>query len=253
MRLHAANSHWKLPLALVLSVAVAGCGGGATGYTPPIAPFPAPVGATWTYKVTQTPPGGLPITSTLTLVYKGVTTYRGSSYHLFEDTNSSSPGFTERIFTVWDGSLARIKAELSTDGINTIEFVFDKTWVLNQAAESQSGMVQRYVNGILLDSIPWSVSTSNGGTAIVTVPAGTFTTTKWDGTLNVGGAQPYSSYTSAHTEIKRQFTSIVTLSQVLFELTSGGALSVTSQAVAETTAAAVLLKFDDLKRQLGTP
>ena len=239
---------WRLLSILMISTAIAGCGAGGAA----VAPLPfAPAGATWIYRVTVTPVGGVPSTSITTLVYRGVTSYRGSSYQLFEDTNDSSPGVTERIYMVWDGSLARIKADLLTDGTTTIELVFDKTWVLNQAAESQSGMVQRYVNGTLIDSISWSVSTVNGGPAIVIVPAGTFTTTKWDGIINVGSAQPYSSFTSAHTEIERQYTSTVNGSQVLIQLTFGQADSLTSRSAPETTATALLLTLADLKKQLG--
>jgi len=238
---------WRLLLILMISAAIAGCGAGGAA----VAPLPyAPAGATWTYLVTETPSGGFPTTSTTTLVYRGVSGYRGSSYQLFEDTNTSSPGITERIYMEWDGSLARIKAELLTDGTTTIELVFDKTWVLNQAAESTSGTVQRYLNGTLVDAIPWSISTSDGGIVGIIVPAGSFTTRRWDGIVNVGGAQPYSSYTSAHTEIKRQFTSVSSGTQVLFELTSGEDLSLTSRPATEATATTLLLRLSDLKKQL---
>ena len=68
------------------------------------------------------------------------------------------------------------------------------------AIESASGTAQLYQNGTFIGTVPWSASSSNGGTYIVTVPAGTFTTTRWDSSLTIGGLRDSgSSYVAGGT------------------------------------------------------
>jgi hypothetical protein len=153
---------------------------------------------------------------------------------------------------VWTGTLGRIKADTFTNGPNISEIVFDKTWVFNQAAESQSGMAEVFLNGTSLGTLPWSVSTFDGGSALVTVPAGTFTTRKWNGTLSEGTfSETFSSFVASHTEISRQENPAGSVR--LLELASGNVTSLSSGTSTDIGAVTLLLNPERVRQAVGIP
>lgn len=222
---------------LMASSLVAACGAGGVGYSPPAA-FPFSPGTTWTLRHTQTPPGGSPSTGTLTVVYGGTATYRGSTYHYIDGVSTLTPGISERDYFAWTG-VARLAATVLTDATGILEIIFDKTFVLYGAAESQSGTHQVYFNGAFQGTGNWSASSTNAGTFVVTVPAGTFTTTRWNWLLTVGAlgtnASTYAAG-SAVVEVRRDAATTSSGSPsgtYSYELTSGAVPAATTAASLE--------------------
>ncbi len=154
------------------------------------APLPPPfrTGAEWVYRHTLTEDGQTK-SGTSTMTYKGQATYRGSSYHLVEYSLTLVPGTVERQFLVWDRGYFRQAAVVVTDGSTTLEIVFDTPVALGGVQETRNGGAQVYENGALQGVAPWKVAVVNRGSARITVPAGTFSTTRWEGTYVLGQLQ----------------------------------------------------------------
>lgn len=120
------------------------------------------------------------------MIYKGLATYRGASYHLVEYALTLAPGTVERQFLVWDKGFFRQAAALVTEGSEVVEIVFDRPIALGGVQESRAGGAQIYQNGALQGTAPWTTAVTNRGTVKITVPAGSFSTTRWEGTYTLG-------------------------------------------------------------------
>jgi hypothetical protein len=91
--------------------------------------------------------------------------------------------------------VARIAANVQLERVSPYsswEIVYNKTFVLVGAAEDSSGTYEsRFWDDPV--SIPtsgtgtWTAKSTNGGTHEVTVPAGTFTTTRWNWVWQLSG------------------------------------------------------------------
>jgi hypothetical protein len=175
---------------IFVAMIVAGCGtGGGGAYAPPLPSFPFLPGTTWLADYISVPTVGPARSGTLTVLYGGTATYRGTTYRYLDETSTLSPGVADRLYFVWTG-VARTAAEVATCptcvGITMLEIVYDKTWSTS-VAESLLGIAQVYVNGAQSGTATaWSVSSANAGTFTITVPAGTFTTTRWNWLWNLG-------------------------------------------------------------------
>ncbi|MGH2452258.1 MAG: hypothetical protein ACRDF5_00620 [bacterium] len=97
-----------------------------------------PAGAEWVYRHTSIE-GGQTRTGTSTMIYKGLATYRGVSFHLVEYSLTLDPGTLERQFLLWDRGYFRQAAAVVTDGTDTVEIVFDQPIALGGVQESRSG------------------------------------------------------------------------------------------------------------------
>lgn len=73
------------------------------------------------------------------MIYKGLATYRGASYHLVEYALTLAPGTVERQFLVWDKGFFRQAAALVTEGSEVVEIVFDRPIALGGVQESRAG------------------------------------------------------------------------------------------------------------------
>jgi len=85
---------------VVLMLWVAGSSSGTQVNTSPSFPFPA--GTTWTYRYTSTPTRGPSSIGTATQTYGGTTSYRGATYHYADETDTFTPGATERTYFTWN-------------------------------------------------------------------------------------------------------------------------------------------------------
>jgi len=170
-------------VAALLALATGSDRAGA-GAAPPLPP-PFRTGAEWVYRHASTE-NGQTQSGTSTMIYKGLATYRGASYHVVEYSDSLDPGTLERQFLVWDRGYFRQAAALVTDGTDTLEIVFDRPIALGGVQETRRGSAEVYQNGALQGTAPWATMVVNKGTARITVPAGSFSTTRWEGTYTLG-------------------------------------------------------------------
>jgi len=156
----------------------------AGGWADAAAPAPVPFkpGTVWTYRVLRSTVQGDRTVTTRTITYRGLTTFQGKSYHLFETRDSLSKA-TERHLAIWTGSYFRVAAIAVVEGGTTSEIVFDRPYAQTGADEALAGRTEIYKDGELTGRGGWSNVVSRGRTLKVTVPAGTFTVTRWDGTL----------------------------------------------------------------------
>ncbi|HEV8339361.1 MAG TPA: hypothetical protein VGR25_06860 [bacterium] len=167
--------------ALALAAGSSRVGAGASPALPPS----LRAGAEWVYRHTVTEDGQTK-SGTSTMTYRGLATYRGTSHHLVEYSLTLVPGAVERQFLVWDRGYFRQAAAVLTDGAVTLEIVFDRPIALGGVQETRSGGAQIYENGALKGTALWKTAVVNRGTARITVPAGTFSTTRWEGTYTLG-------------------------------------------------------------------
>jgi hypothetical protein len=185
-------------LVLMSTLVVAGLAQAA-----PVVPFKP--GTTWIYRSTKTPAQGRATAETLTVAYKGQTTYRGKTYHEFESRSSTSR-VVERSIQVWAGGHFRQAAMVRVDGRKTTETVFDKPYPISGATQTAAGSSQIYENGAPLSRGAWSIAVSRDGSGKVTVPAGTFTADKWNGTLVLGDVKHvYVVYGVGPLEVRSDF------------------------------------------------
>ncbi len=178
----------NLVVLFVLALLTVGCGagGGAVGVSPPppSPPFPFAAGTRWTYRHTQTPTGGPTSVGTLTLVYGGQASYRGNTYHFVDGTTTLS-FFAERTYFTWNPVIT-VRATVLTEPLSIRELVYGGSGIVTiGSAQSTSGVAQCFFNGAPFGSNSWSASSTSAGTSTVTVPAGTFTTTRWNWMVTV--------------------------------------------------------------------
>lgn len=191
-----------LPAVAVLAVALsmfAPAGSGAPAKAPPFKR-----GTTWTYRYAVVNPDGDTRTGTITEVYGGQTTYRGRTYEYVDTSTTLQPGLVERIFVEWTGTHFRQIANVATDAQqNTVEIIFDKAFA-SSIEENLSGTALIFHNGVQKATPPWSFVSWARGTVKVTVPAGTYQTTRWDAVLRVGELETHlSSYTVGQKDVRR--------------------------------------------------
>ena len=210
-------------MALVLAATLAAAAfAGAAQPAAPAMPFKS--GTVWTYRVLKTVPGGSRTVETRTMTYTGMATYRGQKYHVFETRDSLGKG-VERDMAIWTGSTFRHAASIVLEGGKTIEIVFDKPYATTGASESLAGRTEIYQDGELSGRGGWSNVVSRGQAAKVTVPAGTFSTTRWEGTLVLGNLkQVYTMYAVGPVEVRvdmEVFSKGVRQASIIIELTKG--------------------------------
>lgn len=207
---------------LLAAILAAGAAAGAATPATPAMPFKS--GTVWTYRVIRTEPAGGRTVETRTMTYKGMATYRGKSYHVFETRDSLGKGL-ERDMAIWTGSMFRQAATVVMEGKSTTEIVFDKPYATTGASEALAGRTDVYQNGELTGRGGWSNVVSKGKTAKVTVPAGTFTATRWEGTLILGNLkQVYTMYAVGPVEVRADmevFNKGVRQASIVIELTKG--------------------------------
>jgi len=191
---------------VVLALLVVGCGGGGLVGVPATT-FPFAAGTTWTARHTQTPSGGSTQTGTFTVIYRGTLTYRGATYHAADGASTLTPGLTERTHFAWN-PVARTAATVLTDASGTLEIIFSDPFITIGGNESRSGTTQVFFNGAFQGTGNYSVSTASAGTFSVTVPAGTFTTTRWNWNLLIGllGTNASSYAVGNASEVRRDAT-----------------------------------------------
>jgi len=173
---------------VVLMLWVAGSSSGTQVNTSPSFPFPA--GTTWTYRYTSTPTRGPSSFGTATQTYGGTTSYRGATYHYADETDTFTPGATERTYFTWN-QVATQRADVwagpSSDP-GTYELVFGGDGIVTVgAAQATSGVAQCFFDGQDSGTVAWSASSTKAGTVTITVPAGTFTTTRWNSQVTFSG------------------------------------------------------------------
>lgn len=153
------------------------------------APAPAPPfksGTKWTQRHTLITPAGEKRTGTISQVYRGRETYRGRTYHSFDTSTTLAPGAVERSYAEWDGAHFSEAAVVTTDAQqNVTEIIFDKALVMGVPV-TFSGNAQVFVNGAQTATLPWSYTAAPREPVKVTVPAGTFQTTRWDVEVRLG-------------------------------------------------------------------
>jgi len=210
-----------LLLALVAAVSLA-----AAGWAEAAAPAPVPFkpGTVWTYRVLRSTPQGDRTVTTRTVTYRGPTTFQGKSYHLFETRDSLGKGM-ERHLTIWTGAYFRVAVAALVEGGTTTEIVFDKPYAQTGVDEALAGRTEIYTNGEVTGRGGWSNVVSRGKTLTVTVPAGTFTVTRWDGTLILRNLkQVYTMFAVGPVEVRADievFDKGVRQASVVFELQKG--------------------------------
>lgn len=180
---------FALVVALLLALGALSVSWGAS-----VPPVPFKAGATWVYRYTQAAKEQTD-TGTLTVVYRGVTEYRGGSHHYFESHSSLAPGIVERDYLIWNGRHFRQAATVLHRGSEVLEIVFDKPYSFAGVTERLDGSTQIFENGTFRAQGSWSIDVTSQGNGKITVPAGRFTVTKWRGTLTIGSLQ--QSYTVA--------------------------------------------------------
>ncbi|HXF83498.1 MAG TPA: hypothetical protein VNN19_12180 [bacterium] len=210
--------------ALVLLVAVLAAAGRITAAPSATPSAPYTSGTVWTYRVLKTDPAGNRALETRTVTYSGVATYRGQPYHVFE-TRSSLAGPQGRSMTIWTGTVFRTAVSILTQGGNTVEIVFDRPYATVGVSEALAGRTEIYRNGEPAGRGGWSNVVSRGKTVKVTVPAGTFTATRYEGALIVGNVkQVYTMYAVGAVEVRADvetFDRGVRQSSSISELTRG--------------------------------
>jgi hypothetical protein len=210
--------------ALVLLVVVLAAAGriAAAPSAAPSAPYAS--GTVWTYRVLKTDPAGNRTVETRTVTYTGVATYRGQPYHVFE-TRSSLAGPQGRSLTIWTGAVFRTAAVIRPEGGATVEIVFDRPYATSGVSEALAGRTEIYRNGEAAGRGGWSNVVSRGKTVQVTVPAGAFTATRYEGALILGNVkQVYTMYAVGPVEVRADvetFERGVRQSSSIAELTRG--------------------------------
>lgn len=149
----------------------------------PAVPFKS--GTTWVFQMNKMTAQGQSTVETLTVVYRGETKYRDRTYHLME-TKSSLSRVVERDYLVWNGKIFRQAAEVTVDGRNTTETVFSKPYATSGVQEQMASTTLVYENGMEKNRGAYSIAVAPEGSVKITVPAGTFTATRWGGTLIMG-------------------------------------------------------------------
>src|SRR2546430_14308780 len=167
---------------------VAGSSSGTQVNTSPSFPFPA--GTTWTYRYTSTPTRGPSSIGTATQTYGGTTASRGATYHYADETDTFTPGATERTYFTWN-QVATQRADVwsgpSSDP-GTYELVFGGDGIVTVgAAQATSGVAQCFFDGQDSGTVARPASSPKAGTVTITVPARTFTTTRRDCQVTLSG------------------------------------------------------------------
>src|SRR3989442_7313673 len=156
---------------------VAGSSSGTQVNTSPSFPFPA--GTTWTYRYTSTPTRGPSSIGTATQTYGGTTSYRGARYHYADETDTFTPGATERTYFTWN-QVATQRADVwagpSSDP-GTYELVFGGDGIVTVgAAQATSGVAQCFFDGQEAGRGGWSASSTKAGAVSLAVPVAPLTT-----------------------------------------------------------------------------
>jgi hypothetical protein len=172
-------------------------GAGASG--PPYS-----AGMTWNYRHTVIKPGSPPQTGVATNVYRGPMTLEGKIYHVIDQSSTIGPGVVERTYLVWTGSHFRQAANVATDARrNAVAIIFDKPFGL-LVEERASGIARIVQNTKPQGTIPWSFTATSRGKANVTVPGGSYETTRWAVVLKLGKLQTFLDiYSVGVTDIRQ--------------------------------------------------
>lgn len=175
----------------------------AAGLAEAAAPAPVPfkAGSSWTYRVHTKPAQGVAKAEMRTITYRGEMKVRGRAYHAFETRTGMAT--LERDLMIWTGTAFRQAVVVLVDGAKTTEIVFDKPYATSGVSESLAGRTQIYEEGEPTGRGAWSNSVSRTGEVKLTVPAGAFTATRWEGTLILGHIkQVYTMYTVGLVEVR---------------------------------------------------
>lgn len=211
----------RLLFAVTLSLAI-GTLSASWGATP--APMPYVPGTTWAYRHTQTAKEQTDA-GTFTVVYRGLATYRGASFHHFESYSSLVPGLVERDYAIWTGRYFRQAATAIYKDGNILEIIFDKPYAFTGAQERLSGATQVFENGAFKAQGKWSITVVAQGSGKATVPAGSYSVEVWRGALAIGAVQQsYAVATVGPLEVLAEIDVIVNgtqLHRVRFELQQG--------------------------------
>lgn len=185
-------------LALILALLTAGLASAAT-----VVPFKP--GTTWVFQMSKMTAQGQPTVENLTVVYRGETKYRDRTYHMME-TKSSVSRLVERDYLVWNGKIFRQAAAVMVDGRTTTEIVFSKPYATSGVQEQMAASTLVYENGVEKGRGAYSIAVAPEGSVKITVPAGTFTTTRWGGTMIMGNIKRvYTMYAVGPLEIRGDF------------------------------------------------
>lgn len=191
-----ARAGFVLALVIILA-ASAPAGSGA-----PAPEYPFGPGTTWTYRHTVVKPGET-YTGTMKEVYGGQIFYRGRTHHYVDTSYVLTYGSVDRAYHAWTGGNFRQAANVATDAQhNVVEIIFDKPFGLG-VSEIRSGTAQIFRNGTQKAVVPWSFVASLRGSVRVTVPAGTFYTTRWETVFKFGEHETVMSiYTVGITAVR---------------------------------------------------
>ncbi len=189
-----------VPLAVVALVGALVLAGSA-GPTTKEPPFSR--GMKWTYRDRRPGVSGEIRNGTITITYGGATTYRGARYIFMDAAYSLRPGTAERLYLDWAGTHFRQVANVVTNAQQSVlEVVFDRPFRI-RVVENASGTVQIFENGTPKASLPWTYTSTAQGTTKVTVPAGTFRTTRWDTNLKIADREMRSRFfTVGYTDVR---------------------------------------------------
>jgi hypothetical protein len=106
--------------------------------------------------------------------------------YYFDTSSTLAPGTVERGYAEWDGAHFGVVAIVTTDPRHTVsEIIFDKAMAMGVPAEA-SGNALVFVNGTQTATLGWSYRSVPHEKVKVTVPAGTFQTTRWEANVKLG-------------------------------------------------------------------
>lgn len=211
-----------------LILALLGCGGGAQPASVPSGPASsqAPVfsnpqnnatpksGTSWTYDytVSEASPWPLPTAGTLGIRYDGSVSYRGSAYPETESVGSISGQDVYVYFTLNNGFAEMATANTYAPAMPCSTPPRSET-VLSIAADFihphplTTGTAQTYLCTSPSSVLNWSLVVNSAGSATVSVPAGTFLTTKITGVWTLGSVErDYTAYLYGNDVIQRDTT-----------------------------------------------
>ncbi len=210
--------------ALVLgSFALTNCAEGGSPNSPSPQPTPQPiqtagpqtlarVGTIWTYGVSvslQGSNGSVPSTGVIKVAYDGIQTYRGSSYYTSETVGGVVPTDLQNYYVINDGGFAE---QVGTDLLAPIAprcFAPKRETILSapanfSAAQNISGAATMYQCSLPNGSEAWSLYVIDEGSAVRTVPAGTFAVRVSKGVWKLGAEErDYTQYTFGVDVIER--------------------------------------------------
>lgn len=225
----------RIQLALIVDCAlfialISGCSSsGAPGTSPgapavvatPLQPGPQALpspGTSWIYDNTLTSTSvwatKVPLTGQLGITFNGVAQYRGSNY---ESATAFGGAFANAVTTYYTWTGTNLLENAETDALLPVIpgcVAPKRETILTQPPQFMSvyrasGSAALYQCSAANGSLNWSLSVTDGGAAVTTVPAGTFQTHAWNASWRFGNNErDYTIYMFGNDIIERDATEL---------------------------------------------